>query len=386
MNFLRKNLIIYAPHIVWMLVLSIVYALFAELFNIYIFDNTLNSTDFYYIKGLFLVFPLAFFSISLKKSNVLWKFVLKGFICLIICGILSKCVVFTAMVAALFGLRFINNVNSDKSSFDEISHINLMFLAGFFVLTAFYDLVFLQKMIVYHVFFATLLIFAQKGLKRFEFFIDLRKDKSNLPEQRILDQAMKIFAVCTLLVILLVMPIMGNYYNFISFSFELSDETGYVYEEVESEDLGDEPVEGEDGYSLEELQDNSRMSQVLGMFWQFIEPLIYVMNFVILGWILYKGILAFLENLKKPLVVRDDVIETTFKKINEEKKSTIDISKISELLDFSPEKQIRRRYKKTLKKYNPENWQTPSEMEEMAKLEIPKLHNDYLNARYNSKD
>lgn len=381
MNFLRKNVITFAPHIVWTLNFSIIYTFFAELFNIYVLTDVANTTQFYYTKGLFLFFPLVFLSLSLKKSNIFWKFAIKGAICVIVCAILSRCIVFTVMVLVFFCLRFLNNANNEKSSFDTVNHINLFFLVGYFIFTAFFTQIFLQTIVVYHFLFSTLLIFSYHGLLRFESFVSLRQDKSNLPDQRILEQSTKIFAVFSLIIILFLAPLIRYNYNFISFVIDLPSETGYEYEATE-EETSEEPS-SENSFSVTDLQSDSALGDFLAPFWKATEYLLYIGAFVVFIQIMLAGIRAFIAILKKPQFVRNDVIETTFKPINEQSKSTVKSKRISEFFDFSPKMKIRRKYKKTLNKFKPQNFQTPTEMEQMANLDIPQLHSDYIDARYN---
>lgn len=382
MNFARKTVINLAPHLVWTLFFSILFTVVTNFLNNIAFDVETISFDLLYLKGLFLFFPLLMLSYFRDTTDELWKFIVKSIILVIFCGIVTQSFVFILSTAVFAYLRVSNNLSKEKSSFDTTPTVVLLFMLALFVVSGFAQAYIFQKIIVFHFLFISLLIFSRGGLMRFESYVELKKDRSNLPAKRILDNATKIFIGISLAIALLLCPIIRYQYSFVAIGVDTSDEA-YDYEVDETEnDAETDVTTSEDSINYGDLENEGALADFLQPLWNFLEPVSYISAYVVFAYFMIKALIAFILNLKNPLVVKNDVIESTLAIVQEDRNSTVSSSRFSDFFDFSKDMSVRKRYKRTLKKHSPKEWQTPTEMEQMASLEIPDLHSKYLEVRY----
>lgn len=371
MEFLRKNHTFFAVNIVWTLVLSLGYAFLSD------FVYSVPKYDFfmeiYYFKGLFLSIPLSFYYILIKKSKYMWQYFVFGTMFLCLCFIGSKCIIFNIFSSILLISRFFSQNEEENNIFDGVNFYILIFYVIFFMTFALSNNDFLQKTTLYHALISSLLIFYHNGFERLEYFIMVRKNKSNLPEKQLINQIYKIFSSFSLIILVFVAPIIKKYYNFVSFEYE--KEENYAQNEIVQE-----IVAQENQNPYEHLQNTPYiLSENFSKIFDFLEPFLQVLSYFLFFYVILKAFLVFLKSLKNSVVYNDDVIENLLFENNDVE----NIKKIVlEKFDFSYNMKIRRKYKKTLQKYNPKPWQSTNEMEKMAKISIEKLHDEYEKVRY----
>lgn len=390
MNLIRKNIINITPHIAWTLVLGVFYAYIAGEFNKWFLEDVSKSVETLYLKGLLLFIPIFALGYFYTKLNTFGKFLLAGIIIILCSLVISQCIIFTIIVILPYYRRICNHLYGETGDFDRITTSAIISMGIFYIYSAFTEQVFLQEIIIQNTLIVMILMFVRNGLIKSEEYVMLRQEKSNMPSQLILDKSTKIFIITGLLVILIISPIINSQYQFLSFAFDPFD---FEAEEVPLYEAEEEVLEEnfEKGPSYEELDEMGRASytEYLYKLYDFIEPIIYIATLIFLINVFVKGILAFIEILHNPIVVKNDIIESTLNTDEKDVKTSLGNSfNLGEIFNFSSEMTVRRKYKRTLKKHSPKNWQTPTEMETMAKIDIPKLHNEYLEARYgkNSSD
>lgn len=387
MDKIRKNIINISPYIAWTLLFSVFYAYCASIFNDFILKQNVLSIQTLYLKGLTLFVPLyllGYFYTNLKKFG---KYISYGIIVIIVSLILSQCIIYTLVVSLPFIRRICNYLYGEKGIFDDITISAPIVMAFFYIYSTLHEQVFLQEIIIYNAFFILILMFMRNGLLKTEEYVVRRQDKSNMPAKLILDKSTKIFIITSLIASVAIIPIIDNQYKYVNVEFEILDN------EV------NEPFLNEEELPLEEnLNENNRVSyeeldkigkksytEFLFNLYAFFEPIIYFTTLIFLIIVLIKGIKAFVEILNSPLILKNDIIESTFNTDEKDIKTSLNNEfNLGEIFNFSEQMTIRRKYKRILKKHSPKQWQTPTEMEEMANLDIPKLHNDYLKVRYGS--
>lgn len=386
MHHLRKSILKFAPHVVWTLALSIGYSFFAYAIYFYVTPDNLYSSEVYYLKGMFFCIPLVILSFAIKKTKHIWQYLLTCIILIISLYFITKCFVFTFVVLILCGVRFLNRINGEKSEFESVSFLILLVYIVFFLLTGFNDFPFLQEATLYHFMFSALLIFSYQGFNRFESFVEIRKNRSNLPSKRILDTGTKIFLVFSIIVILFFMPIMRYQYDFVHFELpefqSTASESEYVIETEEEEEEEEEAQE----MSYAELFPETPLSNFLKQIWNFFDKIVLVVMYVTLLYLLIKGIIFLIINFNKPQIEKNDLIESTFNHDEDTVTSTVSKARFDGIFDFSKEMMIRRRFKKEFKRYNPKQWQTPDEIQKMSNHFVPDLHELYEKVRYGKSD
>lgn len=374
---IRNSLLKWIPHIVWALVISLGYALFAVKVNTQILNETMVSVERYYLKGLCILIPLAIFGESVKQSIRFWQFLMIGVGVIVATFFLSNCIFFTGITAFLWVLRLTTRVEKEDTCFDGVNYFLFPILLIYFLITGFYEEPFLQKMTVYHLLYTLLLVFLYEGLLRFGEYVDLRKDKANMPSKRILDAGTKIFGMVAILVMLCVVPIIKYQYDYIPMSFPEIEST---YEEEIVEEKAQE--EKSEQMGMQDMFPEQESNPIAELIWEVLERVAFILVYTGIAYHLIKGIYKMIKNFNQIEIEKNDVIESTFLQKDDTVKKLKPKNKFSEWFDFSREMKIRRKYKKMLKKYEPKDWQTPTEMETMAELEIPELHNLYEEVRY----
>lgn len=374
---IRNSLLKWIPHIVWALVISLGYALFAVKVNTQILNETMVSVERYYLKGLCILIPLAIFGESVKQSIRFWQFLMIGIGVIVVTFFLSNCIFFTGITAFLWVVRLTSRVEKEDTCFDGVNYFLFPILLIYFLITGFYEEPFLQKMTVYHLLYTLLLVFLYEGLLRFGEYVDLRKDKANMPSKRILDAGTKIFGMVAILVMLCVVPIIKYQYDYIPMSFPEIEST---YEEEIVEEKAQE--EKSEQMGMQDMFPEQESNPIAELIWEVLERVAFILVYTGIAYHLIKGIYKMIKNFNQIEIEKNDVIESTFLQKDDTVKKLKPKNKFSEWFDFSREMKIRRKYKKMLKKYEPKDWQTPTEMETMAELEIPELHNLYEEVRY----
>lgn len=366
----------WTPCIVWTLAISLGYAICMHWAVGELAEGGL-SAQLYYLQGLLLGIPFAILAKVARNAKHLWQFLLVGVVLLFAGFYISNSYFFAVIIGVLWFVRFINRLKDASSSLDGTNGFLLLtFVVCFIAAGSGYE-VFLQKMSIYHFIIVGLLTFNYYGIQRYEFYVKLRKDKANMPINRIMDTGTRNFVVTALIVILCIVPVIEYGYAFVPFVWEQGD-SEYEYDTDSSEE---EQEEQQTSLSLEDLVGIKEPSIWLQYLWAVLEKITVIALYIAAVWFIVHGIYKMVRNFNKIQIEKNDVIESTFVVADEENR-TRRKKRFEEMFDFSYTMKVRRRYKKELKKYNPKHWQTPSEMEAMADLEMPELHQLYEEVRY----
>ncbi|MFI3236899.1 MAG: hypothetical protein R3Y47_02580 [Lachnospiraceae bacterium] len=377
MRQIRKTLLVAAPTVAWTLLFMIIYTLFMS--KVQDYKEFVISDQQLYYRSITLAIPLAVLTITIKKTKYLWQYLLVA-ILLIAAMYFSTGDWFLVLITAgLCFIRLISRLSNEPNVLDSINGFMIAALVIVFVMMGFSGEEYLQKMTLYHIIYLTLLAFTYWGLQRFEEYIMIRESRANVPAVKILDTGTKIFVVSVLLCLIVLLPLMEYKYELVSFSLPQVEQSDEVWEE---EINIEEREESNEGGSMIDMLPESEPNKYLVMFWQFLSNLMVIAVYVGFVYAAIRGIRAMIRNYKAPQIEKYDVIESTFVQVDAEANTIKVRAKLGELFGFSKEMTIRRKYKKALNKYHPKAWQSPDEMEKMAELDIPELHELYEEARY----
>ncbi len=237
-------------------------------------------------------------------------------------------------------------------------------------------------MTLYHFIIAGLLIFVEHGMKRFESYVEIRKERTNMPITRILNTGTRNLVVFAGIVLVILASVVKYQYTFVPVTFSLKpisySDTREMEEETKKEESGDQ-------MNLDELYGEENQNQWLSYIWIFLEKVLFIVLYAVTFYGVIRGIYLLITNFNKTQIDKNDVIESSVTKEDMIEKRAKQKQKIEELFDFSADMKIRRKYKKELKKYNPQSWQTPTEMEEMAQLDMEELHIQHEQVRYGKR-
>ncbi len=367
-----------APIVVWTLMLANIYAIITYTIATQSVGGTTNTELMYYLDGLFLVVPLIILSWSVYKIKYIWQYLI--FVAVLALGmyVLTFNFAIVFITLALCFARFLQRLRRDKSALDTINVVYIVVPIFCFVATSYNELVIIQKISLYTFVIMGFFTFAYTGIKRFINYVDLRKDKANIPINRLLNTGTQVFVILGMVLVLYIVPTIEMSYEFVTFSLNLNGETEYEYDTDDVYTYSDYSMD--DDYSY--LEEIGEASYNLDMLWNIVLFIIAAGTILLIGFIAFNMIRNLIYNFHNIEVDKQDVIESTFLD-NDTKESTKKSSKKwQERLDFSYEMKVRRRYKKELKKYRPQEWQTPSEIEAMAQVDMPELHAEYERVRY----
>lgn len=378
MQYISKNILKYTAGFIWFLTISLGYTI---LVYTMIYGESSDSTMGLfrlYVEGILLVIPMTIFAIAQKKIKYIWQFIIIGIIVSYGSYLVISNMFFTIVVILLWFLRFIQRTGTGYCVLEDIHFLILIPFCAYFYLTGIQYYEVLQMLVICYVVLVSVAMFNYYGLTRSENYVNLRRNKANMPSGQIIGFGVKNYLTISLVVLLVMIPLIISSYEFVDLNLEF-DEVSYdsVEEEMDADSQGT--------MDLSELFGESDSNPLLEAFWNMIFNIFFIGILVVFAYVfittLYRMIMKFRT---LPIENQGDVIESTFQMDKQVEQSSMKI-RLSEFLDFSEEMRIRRRYKRVLKKYNPKPWQTPLEMEFMAELDIPELHEAYEEVRYGKK-
>ncbi len=368
-----------APCLVWTLALGIAYSFCAYKLSA-LSASGASSYTVYYCKGFALLPVLLLLEYTAKRLRHFLSFAFVGIALALGAWALLGCVYFAALTCTLWFMHLLARLHHEPCTLTQTSWWLLLLFPVYFLVTSATQDNFFQKMVLYHFVFTGLLIFAHKGLARFDAYIALRQTKAqtHVPIARIHHHATRIFAVGCALVLLLLCPIIETQYQF----FILTAPT-FTAVEVESPSEEEATEESQtEAFDLSLLIEESTPNPWLEAFWAAFERVMRIALYGGLIWCIVAGLYKMIRCFREIEFDKSDVIESTL--VIEELQASAARRRRhwQRQFDFSEEMKIRRRYQKTMRKHRPKPWQTPCEMEEMANENIPELHAHYEKARY----
>lgn len=374
MKNVRKGLIEWSPHIMWTLSISLGYTLIMNQFTTIdagIQDEMIMN---YFLKGLWLIIPLVLLKYIVTKVKYRWQLFIVSILITGLMLYISGEVLLGVLTAILCMMRLYNCVLEEKSCLEQMELLLLALFPFYFIVSGLGEIPMLQKLSVYSFVLCGGLTFIVSGLLRIEKYIELRKNRANLPQAKLLNGGTKIFVSFTVIIMCVVLFVLHYEYEYVSYSWETSE---YEY----TEEVVEEEGETEEDINLFELYEVGETNQYLEALFSVLEKIFVFIFYLLMVFALYKAIRSFIiaRNVNSGTKI---IIEETFTDVEEDVAANVKGFHIREFFDFSPEMKVRRRYKKTLKSYHPKNWQSPSEMEEMAQIEIEELHYEYEAVRY----
>lgn len=375
----RKFLVWSIPYIIWGLFFYMGYIILSNIIGIGIAQESVYTMESCYSNGLLMVLPLIIYRETEKKIKHLWTFLVVGIVVPLAILTISNNYILVVFSAFIWIVYLRKRVNKEESFLAEVQPTLLLVYFVYLILTATQGYEEIQKAVLCALFVSAILTFVWHGIDRFQQYIILRKDKANMPVDKIRYTGTRIYVILILVLVVVFAPIIAYQYEFWGISFE---EYYSEYEAYEMEVETSEQTEA--SYDFSDLVEVKEPNYLLVMLWNMLEIIMGIAVVLLIIVVSVKMIIKLLHNFQKVEFDKDDVIVSTIIIDKEEwnKKRKI---KLEEIFDFSYEMRIRRKYKRELNKYKPKKWQTPSEMEEMASLEIPELHQQYEEVRYGIK-
>lgn len=367
-----------APIVAWTLTIAIIYGLVTYTIAVQSIDGTNQSEMKFYLEGLKIAIPLIILSISVNKIKYIWQFIFFTILLVAATYAVTSDFGLTMITVGLCFSRFLQKVNNVKSVLEHVYVVLVVAPITCFIVTGFTGFVFYQKVAIYTFFVIGFLSFAYNGIRRFDNYVYLRKDKANIPINRLLNNGTQVFLIVGILLLVYIVPVMELAYEYVPLKIELEGEFEQEFSENEYDLEFDMNMSssGIVGYPLDNVNPN------LEKMWNVILVILSIGTSALILFLTYRLIRNLIYNFHHVEVDKNDIIESTFLD-KDLKESTVKKSnKWQERLDFSYEMKVRRRYKKELKKHKPQPWQTPSEMEGMAQVHIPELHEEYEKVRY----
>lgn len=378
MSKIRKFILSNTSYIVWTLIISLGYAIFESFVDLAL-EKSSSGTS-YYLKGFLVLIPLVIIGISIKKCKNLGYYLIIGLALLGVFYFLTKSVIFVSIIVIIWAMHLHSRIDETKSILAE-AHASILFIfLLYFLISAYQTNVFMQKTVLYYLTISALFIIMRDGITRFDRYISIKDNNEYLPKQKILDTATSIFLVVVLLLAVFILPIITYRYDIITIDdieVEYAEEL-YIYEE----EIPDEEVQSENIFDLISQKESNLNLQWI---WEILDKMLMVLCVVAVPIIIFTIIYKIAKGFSRVQFEKDDIVED-IKDDKDETKKVLSKFKINALLDFSEEMKVRRKYKKTLKRYSPKGWQTPFEMEEMAKINIPELHDMYEKVRYGKSE
>lgn len=381
MRYVRIHLPKLITCVIWALVVSLCYVVvWVQIMGILepeysVFSNT------YYLEGICLIIPYMITKeLALKSKNII-QYLCGSIVLIGGCLLLSLDYVFLVITIYLSITRLCGRVNGKEGELYELHYFVLLIFAMIYVYTTYQGDEFLQKATIYHGVIAGVLIHTHNSVIRLERYIEIRKSRAYMPVNRIVHTGIIYILVLLFTCMVVILPIMGSQYEYTQWKPWEFEPIKVAGEEVEESNK--KPVEEDGGMNFN--VDESEINPVLYAIWDITGKIaMYGTYIAILYWML-KGIYFVIIRFQGSKVEENDIIESLY--TPEDQVLAIERVKrnLSEIFYVSEEMRIRKQYKKKLKKYNPKVWQTPTEMEEMANLEIKELHNRYEKARYGEK-
>lgn len=388
---MRKYLIGFAPHFIWMLAFSLGYSMLSCLFLSLVDSGDDLAMLAYYYRGLLLLVPLVIFSVSVKRSAHIWQFLLVSVLTLGAVHLLLQDWFFTVLALLVCALRAGNRIRQQLQILDEelpqesvLDHPSKFLLAMpalYYLVAGNAGLALFQEMALYHFVGMCIAFFVLEGLVRFEEYVQLAQMNATVPSKRILETGTRIFVGAALVLAITLLPVLRTQYEFVPITFDFSSDAEWEYEE---EDVAEESTD----YSAEMFADIEESDPVLDLswLWEILDKLLLVGFYFIVVYGLYRLFKMIIVNFNKTQVEKNDVIESTFQEDSAQLQFQRQKQRFAELFGLSEAMRIRRRYKRQCKQAKPKSWQTPSEIEAMAGKDMPELHVLYEDVRYGKKD
>lgn len=381
MTKLRKVLLNVIPCMVWTMIASIAYGVLAYEINRAVDDSGAYFVERYFVEGMLLAVPLVCFSKIVKVTKNIIQFVLLSVLLVCLSDLLLGSVAFTVAVIILGLFRLVSRLQNEFSVFDSTNEFSLLLYPLYFVVTAFSDNAFMQNVTVYYFLLSSVLIFVYSGLERFDHYIFINQTKAYVPTATILNTGAKIFVIVGMSIIFICMPVIRNNFEYVSLELPQFEKEITLATQDEENVVNAEKTESNNSLEalFSEREENPYFAKIADFMERFMMYLIYPIIATFCLFACYKIV----KNFNNVVYTKDDVIESTFAQKDAVVSELKAKFKDENIFNFSKEMKIRRKYKKEFKKFKPENWQTPTEIEIMSNKNISTLHDLYEDARYN---
>ena len=374
-------------------------------------SEELQSTGLTYVKHLLIIIPIIISEKAVKKLRSLFAFGLSGIV--MICGMgalmwlaggigsqtemMRVCDTIFAMIGTLLVvcLRFRDRMNDDRQQKEEDpywqpkeSFLNRPGFAALWYFAVIYalGLGFTSPKVCNEVFFSSILyvflIFVYQFIQGTERYFELNKRVSKLPKKRIYGISAGVLGIFLIGLLLCMLPsiLMASYRPYTDIR------NWFAHEETVADwtlDYGNVTTDNGSGnmdWLLGEQEEAPQMPAWVDSIFQGIAGLVLVCIVIAI----FKHIREIFYNFRKNYDENGDRIE----ELNDLDESEYFIPSVSEQPSDKEEAQIRRRYKKEIRKRRkemPGRYESPTELEHNAGLQDMELHALYEAARYAKK-
>ncbi len=310
---IRRIFTTWAPTIIWLIMLINLYAILTYVIEVHFMVNLGASAEQIYMRGFTLLIPLILLVWGVKTIKQLWQFLFFGIILVIGMYLLTSCYIIGFFTFVLWFFRTNQRLQQGTSAFDEIYGLYVLLPIICFVISGINGYEFYQKLSLYNIIIVFYIAFAYFGIKRFEQYIELRKEKANIPIDRILNMGTKLFLLVGMVLMIILVPVIENYYDFMPFSWEL--ETYEYEEEYVEEEVIEQEMTQESG--LLDFTEAGEPNLLLQYLWALIERITAITVCILVVYFIYVAIRKMVVDFRKVEVEHNDVIESTFLDVDE---------------------------------------------------------------------
>lgn len=332
-------------------------------------DNSLR----YILEGLIVTVPVVLSYISAKKLKYIWQYLIVALACSAVFIPLSYLLAIISLV--LFFIRFVGRMGESKGTVLDSTHyaICLFFIVPFMG-AGIYKLGKIQFIAVLFAFIYFVFTLIFRLLKKLDSYIEINKNMANFPLTRVRNVLTRTFLIVSAVVMFI--GLFAILFGFHFVDIEVKEIENVQMPKTVNAGAYEEGMD-EETFDLSQLE----TGKGLNINWNIVGGVILV----ICSALIIPFIISLLVNMSRifrrlPVSEKSDYVES----ISDESESTENDDSTIKRLDFSDTAKVRRRYIKAVKskKYKPESWQTPAEIELGAKIKDSSLHEEYEKVRY----
>lgn len=366
----RKVMLVMLPLLHVTLIIAPIYTFLACVAYV---DSGISSVQYFFSALLFII-PAAITKYTSMYIKQLWLYLVICIVLTVSIWFITTCTISILITVLMSVLRLVARVRQDASVFDRPHYVALLVFIVPFLYGGLNDDWFIQLMALILSVTYIAVVFAFNGFKKIEDYIKLNNTMAEFPERRIGKSMATIFGVGALIFLSVALICVMSSYEF--FGVEIPQ---IEVSEEEKALLVESTVDPTQNYQqLAEMFGEAQYNPVMAAVDQTATVVSVILIIGLLIFAIVEVFLIFSKTVKREKAdIIESIVEPEEKEVKVEKKEKISI------LDMSPNAVIRRKYKKTIKsKFTPDDWMTPSEMEERGKFKIDLLHALYEKARY----
>lgn len=372
---IRKLLLLVIPWLHCALLFAPLFALAALFFN-----N--HSSAYYLTEGLLTVIPIGILDISSRRCKYLWQYLFTAGIVCVTAFFVTDYYIIAVSLVIMAVARLVSRVRTTEKDlvFDRpYLMAPVVFIVPFF-LSGIYERPVIQLASLCFVALYFVLWFTYMGLGRLEDYVEINRSMWNFPKKRILKTGTAILLCSAVFLLALALPSLILNFSFTKINMDPKAVRAAV-QQTEAPTVADNAP---DFRTL--LPGTKQLPPQLSAFLQILGNVVLTLVLVFVALLILYGIYRLTKEFRGTVREKNDLIESTAD-MPEFFRTSLGKNRKKNLrfLDFSPNATARKKYIRAVKgakKALPEEWLSPSEIEEQAGMNRPALHDVYEKARY----